>query len=510
MSTSISKRARSREPNAAMKVAVGALLFVALGSFAGCDSLKDHKCCLFKPGGIFAEDERKEVERVSSSEEKDIVARAASAARQKKEAWEPTDSELRYAKDAGIDLRDYAWSTQRPNGGVLFPTELKKRGPAVVVAPETICAPTGTDIILVASYIDSDNEHLTVGEKLSWEISGVGSFTSTNPKNSTRILQCPWSPTSHSVEGRSQTTETSGQLYRITRGTKSTEDDVAILRGQSWTSVLSYEEGTSTVVVGSSEVPEWTNRRAEAQIHWIDAAFRYPESSVGPIDRPGSLETIVRRRSNAEPRADWPVRYEVLSGEGGFDSGGGTLRRAVTIPTDANGRASVLLGQNGSRAGTTKVKVSIYRPGTADARETVVDSRTINYTWTTAAPVGIQMIAPPTAAVGAEVRYQIVINNFSDFAQNVDVSVDIPLGGRFVSIDPPIGNQTDPQRQLKWRVEHLAARGSLTFDLILRKERDGDLDLRATIIKAEPSSGASSAPAANQGSGTTPPVEGGR
>ena len=496
------RRARSTRTTLALSVAL-----VSLAFFAGCDALKEHQCCLFKPGGIFAQDQQEEVERLRRANENDIVARASAATYERKDPWEPTDAELRYASANRINVKDYVWSPQRPNGGVLFPRELKRRGPVVVMEPSIISAPVGTDIVLVASYVSADNEHMTVGERLDWNLSGVGQFVSTNPTNSTAILQCPCAPTSRASSGASQTTETSGELYRLTRGTKSTEDDITILRGQSWTAVTSYDEGTSTVVVEGSNVPDWGSRRASAQIHWIDAAFKYPKSAVGPVDRPGILETTVVRRSTSEPRVDWPVRYEVLSGEGGFDSGNGQLQRSVVVPTAANGKAAVRVGQVGRASGTTRIKVSIYRPGTADYPQAIVDSRTINYTWTTAAPLGLQVIAPDYAAAGSEVHYKIYINNFSEFYYTADVEINIPLGARFVNISPPVGSpsnpQQDPQRQLHWRVANIQPNSYIQYDLILRKEHDGPITLEPRLYNASPSNTATSI---NSGGAVNPPV----
>ena len=462
------------------------LALLVLCSFgAGCDAIKNHECCLFKPGGIFADQGRSEVERLSSRKEDDVVARA-SAASERRDVWEPTESELQYAKNHNVDLKKYVWSAQRPNGGVLFPRQLTKRGPVVLMEPGVISAPVGSDVILVASYVGEDNQHLRVGERLDWDMAGVGQFVSTNPNRSTTCLQCPWTKTSRDVSGVSQTTETSGQLYRITRGTEPVDDDITILRGQSWMAITSYEEGTSTVSVAGQSVPNWNNRRASSQIHWVDAAFQYPESTVGPVDRAGILETTVIRHSNAEPRVDWPVKYEVLSGEGGFDIGNGALTRTATALTDATGKSRVYIGQNLKQTGTTKVKVSIYRPGTENYPDAVVDSKTINYTWTNAAPLGVQVIAPPSAKAGDNLHYEIGINNFSDFYYQTRVEIEIPQGTRFVSINPPISRQDDPQKKLSWVVTNIYPKSCYSVDLYLRKEFDGVVPLRVQLKESAP------------------------
>ena len=345
-------RANVREAKYARRTsslrAVLCAVVVLSAALSGCDALRNHECCLFKPGGIFSQ-RNDEVERVRARDERDVIARATAVSNQKKEAWEPTESELSYARRNHVDLKNYVWATQKPNGGVLFPQKLPAPGPIVLMEPSVISAPVGTEIILVASYVDSDSQHLRVGEQLSWDLAGVGNFVSTNPRPRLVNLNLPWRSNSREIEGRSETTETSGQLYRITRGTKSPEDDVTILRGQSWMAVTSLEEGTSSVSVFSSTVPNWDYRRASAEIHWIDAAFLFPKSAVGAVDRPGKLETAIVRRSDSQALPNWRVRYEILSGDGGFNDGRGGLARSIDVLTGADGKANVEIRQSAQR-----------------------------------------------------------------------------------------------------------------------------------------------------------------
>lgn len=489
---------------------VRAALYVAAlclsASLIGCDSLQNHQCCLFKPGGIFAQDDR-EIERISSREESDAITRAAAASSyEKKSAWEPTESELRYARRNNVDLKNYVWAAQRPNGGALFPQKLPAPGPIVVMEPSVISAPVGSDIILVASYVGSDSQYLRVGETLKWNLTGVGSFSSTNPSNFSSCLKCPLSPTSRKIEGRSETTETSGQLYRITRGTKSKEDDITILRGQSWMAVTSNEEGTSTVSVTGDSVPNWEHRRATAEIHWVDAAFLYPKSATGPLDRPGILETALIRRSNSEALVNWPVKYEIVTGEGGFDAGNGNIARSVTIGTGADGKARALLKPSSSQPGTTEAKVSILRPGTTEYKQATIDSRSVFYTWTSNAPIGLEIQAPEAGAVNSDLHYRIFINNYSDFFYSTGIRVTIPYGTRFVSIQPPIGHQTTAG-ELNWQIRQLNPKEYHVIDLVLHKEYAGNVDLNVKLFdtrcEATPTQQTASAPSSGA---VTPPT----
>lgn len=481
-----------------------AILCVFVLACCGCDTLRNHECCLFKSGGIFSsdrDDRPADVERLSSSKEKDVIARASSASVQRREAWEPTEAELRYARNHNVDLRDYVWSAQRPNGGVLFPRELKASGPIVVMEPSEICAPVGTDVIVVASYVGEDSQYMRTGERLDWNLSGVGQFVSTNPNAASSFLSCPWSSNKRAVEGRSLTTETSARLYNITRGTKATEDDVAILRGQSWTAVTSYEEGTSTISVVADSIPDWNKRRAGATIHWVDAAFLYPKSGVGPLKRPTSngtrngwtdLETIVIRRSNADALANWRVRYEVLNGEGVFEMGNGSFSRYCDVSTDASGAAKARLTLQGEnpRAGTSQIKASIIRPGTSDIRESIVNSRTFSYTWTTTDVLGAELLGPKVVAVGQEVTYELYVNNYSEFYYSSNISVTLPANAEFVRCDARLApkDTNDPTRKTyEGLLINLKPLSYTAVRLVVRKVAEGPMNIDVQLSNKSPS-----------------------
>ena len=162
------------------------------------------------------------------------------------------------------------------------------------------------------------------------------------------------------------------------------------------------------------------------------------------------------------------------------------MTRTATALTDATGKSRVYIGQNLKQTGTTKVKVSIYRPGTENYPDAVVDSKTINYTWTNAAPLGVQVIAPPSAKAGDNLHYEICINNFSDFYYQTRVEIEIPQGTRFVSINPPISRQDDPQKKLSWVVTNIYPKSCYSVDLYLRKEFDGVVPLRVQLKESAP------------------------
>ena len=525
---------RRRRVDIARRVVVcaaGLLFLGAAPAFSGCKALEEHKCCLFSDEGLFGKRLRSNVETATKKDEQDAIARASIGRTNRKEAWDPTDEEIAAAAKAGVDLRDFVWSTQLPNGGALFPKSWQAPGPALVVAPDAISAPVGTDVIVVASYIGSDSEYLQTGERLSWDISGVGRIMETNPSETGAgglftneykgcFYNCPLLKKVRKVEAAETVTTTSNTLYRITRGTESPRDDVTILRGQSWVSATSDEEGTSSVVVMASDIASWDKRRAVARINWVDAAFKYPTSGIGTINSTTKLATKVVRRSTGEARQNWLVKYDVLGGDAAL---GPNRQRTLVVQTDEQGEAAVSLSQTSGTAGTAKIKATILRPETDRNGQIEIDSRTFFYTWTYSAPVTLTLHGPEQYVAGQDAHYQLIVNNLSDFAQRTVVELVLPdTDTRLVSCDTQWAQEAQDKTWIRWDLSGIPPHSKAPINFAVRRDPNpqkqtdprAPLNLNALVVSSTPlgADGKSNAPATPQPAQaapltTTPPAE---
>lgn len=490
----MTKRTHSKPNNRNGAILLAFAATVTLFVAGGCKAIEEHKCCLFSEDGIFSP-KKSEVDRANKNDERDALARAAVASSNKKEAWEETDEDR--AKNPPIDLKKYTWTTQRPNGGALFPKQWQGPGPALVVEPATIAAPVGSDVIVVASYIGEDSQFLRVGEELNWSLSGTGKFMESNPNEfangrlanvgsrlrSESCLSCPLTKNTRDVDDRNMTTTTTGQLWRINRGTDTQLDDVTILRGQSWTSVSSFEEGTSTIVVLSDTIGNWNKRRAVSEIHWVDAAFLFPESGVSEVNTSQNLTTRVCRKTTGEPREGWKVRYRVLSGDAGL---GPNREPSVTVLTDKDGNATTTATQLNGVAGTAKILATVFRPATETAREAEIDSKTIFQTWTQNGVVTASL-TPSTlsAQPGERIHYNLTVNNLSDFQQNA--VVEVILGSRAVEPQWEVQPLADSQGRAQFQVNNVQPRQSTTFGFSVKKSETGTgpVDVGVRVVKTQ-------------------------
>ncbi len=490
-----------RDPRGAVRffASIFGATFLCAVSTLGCassDGLFKDSCldgsCLLAPKN------KSNVERLSSSAEREIVNRAALASTERKSPWEPTESELAQARADGVDLQDYVWATQRPNGGVLFPKKLPGPGPVVVLEPSSIAAPIGTEIVLVASFVGEDSTYMRVGEKIEWSLTGVGTFLAANPDDRLCCLDLT-GKTEKRVDDRYLTTETTDKLWRIHRGTETPLDDVTILRGQTWASVQSQEEGTSSVFVFSDEIDNWERRKASAEIHWIDAAFRFPKSQALPIGSTTRLGTNVRRRTNLDPRPGWIVRYEVVSGDVVL---GPNNARVVDALTDADGNAYVEIRQKNAVAGVGRVSATVLRPADADQKSIPVEKTTFALSWTRSAPVDATLNLPPSVAVGSEFKGTATITNNSDFVNSANFTLVLSPNVRFVRGEVP--PEKIENGRVVWKLTDLAPGQSTTLGFDLVRETAEPMDAEGAVDVLSQRSASNAAP--TQGSGTSVPA----
>ena len=429
---------------------------------------------------------------LSSSRENDLAQNVNSTGGCGESPWNPTVAALQASP---VGQESVYWSAQRPNGAVLFPKKINGTGPIVVMEPKSIIAQIGTEVVVVASYIGEDNERLRVGEKLEWGLDGAGLFLTTNPRNG---CLCTDFANTKKVSDRYLITTTSSRLWRIHRGTTTPTDDISILRGQSWVTVQSYQEGTSSVSALATDIDDWNNRSAGSQIHWIDAAFFYPTSGISPLGEPATLTTSVFRKSSDEPRPGWIVRYEILSGPpAGLGPG---LDQTIEIQTDAAGQASTVLTQQQANAGTNKILVQVIRPAAGTLERVVVDEKTISQSWSGSAIFNLKFAGPRTGSPGTRQSYQMDVVNLSPEVQDAVVRMSIPAGTNIAASNPPVSaveNQT-----AVWVLEGLPAKSTQAIRFDLDVQSSGTLNFDARVDRKS----ASTLIGSGQPNGIAPPL----
>ncbi len=375
-------------------------------------------------------------------------------------------------------------------GGYALPTE-PITGPAVVMTPREQIAPVGSEVVLISSYL-GNKDRLITNEKIEWSLEGSGTILKFDEGSCCDPLHCDFVK-AKKVSERFAITKTSQLFQNLDRGTADTKDDIHLLKGQTWISVNSMREGTSTVTAFAPSMKDWSKRTDFGVIHWVDAQWVLPTLPIAPVGDQRILTTVVLRQTNGQPRVGWIVRYELLNGPaGGF---GPSRAQIEEVATDLNGRATITLSQTAPVAGTNTIAVRIIRPAGIDGsdRRVTVGNETIRQTWAGNPGVIVRMEGPPNSKINQDIPYTITASNDNPATANGVISLTIPPAATFVRAVPqPIVQPLGQGTLLQWNTS-IPPNGASTISLVLRQTTAGTLSIsypmfhpQAVAVQAAP------------------------
>ncbi len=330
-------------------------------------------------------------------------------------------------------------------------------------------APVGSEVILVSGLVGKGGEY-DPRQPIEWTIApdSVGHLLTTcDDRDCSKQL---FHHASHRRSGSQAITWSSASPEVLTRGTPTPADDVQILRGQSWVTVMSPSEGTTHVTVLAPKAENWDQRRQTATIYWVDVQWTLPAPAIVQATQPHTLTTLVHR-SSGKPQSGWIVHYQILQpGSSSFGQDGQT---SIEVPTDEAGRASAnLIPAN--RSQSCQIEIKIIRPSDPndDLPRMVVGRGFTTVTWSAPDPK-VTLYGPETAPVGGTASYRADISNAGDIvARDVVASTTVPANMTFLQSEPPaqvMGNR------LVWSLGNLAPTEGRSIAIHLRPERNADV-----------------------------------
>ncbi|MEM8865344.1 MAG: hypothetical protein AAGF31_07315 [Planctomycetota bacterium] len=269
----------------------------------------------------------------------------------------------------------------------------------VVLTPERVLAPIGSEVVLKAGVCESSG-YLQANRRIEWQLGqqGVGQFVSLGDQGETDVLRWPWQRP-NKIDNNFAIGYTTPFYTCLKRNLADPADDLQIQPGDAWISVTSAAEGTSYVTAYAPSVEDWSARKQSTVIYWIDAQWTLPPSTTVPAGQPHTLTTTVTRQSDGAPIAGWIVRYEVNDSSGarlGYEAG-----QATEVATNSQGQASIEVSPTDAGTGSSTVNVTIIRPdvpGSAGGPRINVGSGQATITWAAdavAPPSGLPPIAEP-------------------------------------------------------------------------------------------------------------------
>ncbi len=344
----------------------------------------------------------------------------------------------------------------------------------VIVSPCRTIAPVGSEVVLLAGVRGQD-QYLRTNERVEWNIApgGVGEFVDFDKGLWRDYLLGDWT-FPKKISPTIAVTSTSRQYLRLSRETPTPDDDINVLRGQTWVTVTAAAEGISRVTAFAPSVYGWHARRQTATIHWVDAQWKLPSPSFVTAGARQNLTTVVTRHTDCAPCVGWKVTYEVVGSgsSAGFAPNGA---RRVTAITDDCGRATAELAQTQAVSETTNINIRVIRPARVEGaagKDLAVGGGSTSVTWTSP-ELTVRKTGPSTVGVDQPVVYRIDVSNPGGLAtEGVVVTDEIPAGLQYESSTPPaelLG------AKLRWSLGTLAPRGSSSIEVRLKATRPGSV-----------------------------------
>lgn len=358
-------------------------------------------------------------------------------------------------------------ATPQPPAASRLGLHRRKQG-QLMLAPGRILAPIGSEVVLVAGLAGEAGEYLP-RIPLEWSVSqdSVGGIVAADDahENLHRLLHA-----SHKRSGDYAVTKTSTSAQVLTRGTTKLDDDISILRGQSWITLTSPNEGTSYVSVVAPNAANWDQRRQTATIHWVDVVWTFPGQAILHAGQPHTLTTTVMKNSG-KPLTGWIVRYEIAGAAP--TSFAANQQSVIDIPVDANGNASVNLNPAGKNS-FARVDIKVIRPTQTDddLPQMIVGKGSTSVTWSAPDPE-VTLRGPRNAGIGTTIAYETEVANVGDIvAQGVVATAQIPGNMTYLSSEPPaqiMGNT------LQWPLGDLEPQARRNLRILFRPERNGNV-----------------------------------
>ena len=340
----------------------------------------------------------------------------------------------------------------------------------LILGPPQIVAIPGAEVIFVAGVRDIRG-YLRMNQPIQWSISreSVGHFVNLEGRNWRNLLVGDFTVPKIESDTLALTT-TSRTEQVLDMGTPTTDDDIRILRGQTWISVSSPREGITWLTASNKNIADADRRTRTARVLWVDAEFKLPESRVIDFGGRYTMVTELRRRSNATPLVNWRVRYEIPAGAAATFPDG---TKVLEVLTDARGKASIEILQPISRAEDTDVSIQIIRPaeaGTGFTEPVIVQQSKVRYRW---APntITIQKTLPQNAYIGETVPGTITVANLTAEPINRVRITDLsPEGFTLVDSTPRAVPAVDGAQ---WTLETLGPHKTYVIQVWYRVDRPG-------------------------------------
>lgn len=373
-----------------------------------------------------------------------------------------------------------------PNTRILEPAPevtIPRKSGRIILTPDEIVAPVGSEVVILAGICGNDG-HYVIQQPIEWMLSqeSVGNMvTVANTRH--QLISGVIGPNSKKYAAGFAKGVTSSAAKRVTKGTPSPGDDVYVAKGQTWVTLTSATEGTSSLTCVAPNAEGWDRRRSTAKVHWLDAKWQLPSDATLSNGQTHELPVVLTRQ-NGEPIPGWQVSYEIVGGNNVGLLPTGSQRAELTSNNLGQTRLGIRQLANGPA--NAQVRIKVVRPGNpfGSQRSLTVVDQIVNLRWTAPA-LSIEVVGPKQIGRDAEFTYRVNIKNPGDaVARNAIV--------KLTSIDPKLEIVSmQPQGkvvggQVEWEMGDVQPNQvAYSIDLKLKAFRPGETVTCFTVESAE-------------------------
>jgi hypothetical protein len=250
-----------------------------------------------------------------------------------------------YWLPAGDDI----WTHAKPIGPG-YHANFDPHAVDLVVEPATMTSQVGSQVVILATVRDGAGVPLR-NRRVEWIVMGG---------NLVEVDESGILPGRGGIRGKRGVSYTDSGEHRLTRSTRTKDDDIMVRPGQAWCVVSSADEGDTHVQVLVPGISNWEKRIKTTVIRWVDASFEFPVPAVANSASQHELNTKIFRSSDRQPLANYRVRYKIISGPRAVLMPG--LAQEVVVSSDLNGLARAGISHLGPASGVTRVSIEIIRP----------------------------------------------------------------------------------------------------------------------------------------------------
>ena len=251
--------------------------------------------------------------------------------------------------------------------------------------------------------------------------------------------------------------------------------------GQATLTITATRAGDTDVTAYVPQIADADDHKVFAVKHWVDMQVEFPGDAVNLVGTDHPMQVRIFRVTDGAPLQDVEVVFSIT--EDNPDGGLNGTGNSVSVRTDANGVAAVVLRQATPATGDNQVQIAVVH----DSGDTMF-SHTLTKEWR-APSLEVNKQGPSNLGLLKQADYTVTVTNSGNsVASGVTLTDNLPTGLSLVSSDPAPSSAT--ATTATWNLGDLEPGDSVRITMTLSATVVGDQVNRATAISQEGFTGA--------------------